>query len=102
MNFGNNIEKMAFEKGEWPVVEILPSSTDGVQIIYMGKPPHSYARYSEPGWIIKMIIISQYSPKPGYQVQLIETRYARQIAPDGTNLPLCWEMRNDVEYVYMP
>ena len=22
MNFGNNIERMAFEKGEWPFVEI--------------------------------------------------------------------------------
>ena len=98
MNFGNNIEKMAFEKGEWPVVEISP---DG-NTIYMGRPPHSHARFDEPGWIIKKICISQYSLKPGYQAQNIETRYAQQTRPDGTNIPLCWDMRNEVEYVYMP
>lgn len=88
MNFGNNIEKMAFEKGEWPVVEI---SRDG-NTIYMGRPPHSLARADEPGWIIKRIDILQDIPKPGCQT--IHTMYAR----DLKNI-VCWDFRHDYEYL---
>ena len=89
MNFGNNIEKMAFEKGEWPLVEISP---DG-NTIYMGRPPHSDALPDEPGWIIKRIEILQDIPKPGYQT--IHTTYAR----DPRNL-VCW---NNIHfYDYLP
>ena len=89
MNFGNNIEKMGFEKGEWPFVEI---SRDG-NTIFMGRPPHSRASYEEPGWIIKRIDILQDTPKPGYQT--IETGYAY----DPRN-KVCWDYRYD--YVYLP
>lgn len=91
MNFGNNIEKMAFEKGEWPVVEISPS-IDGLQQIYMGKPPHSHALPDEPGWIIKRIDIWQDSPKPGHQT--IHTLYAR----DPRNI-VYWDNRRNYEYL---
>lgn len=88
MNFGNNIEKMAFEKGEWPVVEILP----GGAVIFMGKPPYPEARGVEPGWIIKRIEIFQDVPKPGCQT--IHTTYAR----DPRNI-VCWDYRHDYEYL---
>ena len=91
MKFGNNIEKMAFEKGEWPVVEIMPS-IDGLQTIYMGRPPHSSARSDEPGWIIKRIDILQDMTKPGCQT--IHTMYAR----DPRNL-VCWDYRRVYEYL---
>lgn len=88
MNFGNNIEKMAFEKGEWPVVEIL----SGGNVIFMGRPPRSYARSDEPGWIIKRIDILQDIPKPGCQT--IHTTYAR----DPRNR-VCWDSRHIYEYL---
>ena len=88
MNFGNNIEKMGFEKGEWPVVE---KSHDG-NTIYMGRPPHSSARSGEPGWIIKRINILQDVPKPGCQT--IHTMYAR----DPRNI-VCWDNRYFYEYL---
>ena len=91
MNFGNNIEKMAFEKGEWPVVEIMPL-IDGLQTIYMGKPPHSRASDDEPGWIIKRIEIWQDCPVPGGQI--IYTMYAR-----GPENIVCWDFRHDYEYL---
>lgn len=87
MNFGNNIEIMAFEKGEWPVVEI---SADG-NTIYMGRPPHSDASYDEPGWIIKSINIKQNKLGPGCQT--IVTGYAR----DPRNR-VCWDYRYSYEY----
>lgn len=88
MNFGNNIEKMGFEKGEWPFVEISP---DG-NTIYMGRPPHSSALVEEPGWIIKRIEILPDMPKPGYQT--IHTTYAR----DPRNI-VCWDNRYNYEYL---
>lgn len=88
MNFGNNIEKMAFEKGEWPFVEI---SVDG-NTIYMGRPPHSHAGSDEPGWIIKRISIMQNSPIRGYQT--IETCYAN----DPRNL-VYWDNKRNYEYL---
>ena len=79
---------MAFEKGEWPLVEISP---DG-NTIYMGRPPHSNARPDEPGWVIKRMAILQDTPRPGYQV--IHTLYAR----DTRNI-VCWDYRHDYEYL---
>ena len=88
MNFGNNIEKMAFEKGEWPVVEISP---DG-NTIYMGRPPHGSASVEDPGWIIKRIDILQDRPRPGYQT--IRTTYAR----DPKNM-VCWYNKDNYKYL---
>lgn len=88
MKFGNNVEKMAFEKGEWPVVEIL----SGGNVIIMGRPPHRYARLDAPGWIIKRIDILQDIPKPGCQT--IEIKYANH----PRNM-VCWDNRYDYEYL---
>lgn len=93
MNFGNNIEKMAFEKGEWPLVEI---SHDGA-VIFMGKPPHPKAYPKEPGWIIKRITIIPDYPYPGCQT--IETKYASAISSEGVNTA-CWAFKYDYEYVF--
>lgn len=88
MNFGNNIEKMAFEKGEWPLVEIM----DGGNTIYLGKPPHSCASSDEPGWIIKKIEIFPEYPDTGCQT--IETMYA-----GGPGNIVCWDERYNCEYL---
>ena len=93
MNFGNNIEKMAFEKGEWPMVEILPGGT----VIFMGKPPHANAHERDPGWIIKRIIINPDYPKSGFQT--IETKYASDKTPEGVNM-VRWYSRHDYDYVF--
>ena len=93
MNFGNNIEKMAFEKGEWPFVEISPDGT----VIFMGKPPHPKAHPKDPGWIIKRITIIPDYPVPGCQT--IETRYASAISPEGVNMAF-WARKTDYEYVF--
>ena len=56
MIFGNNIEKMGFEKSTWPILEVN-EYPDGGQEIYMGKSRHSDASTSAPVWLIRKITI---------------------------------------------
>lgn len=83
MNFGNNIEKMAFEKGTWPLVWI---SSDGT-LIYRGRPSKPNAKEFEPVWYIQQVFI-QTTPE-GHQ--RIETR-----STDGFRYK--WTERITLEY----
>lgn len=92
MQFGNNIEKMAFEKGEWPMVEISPDGS----VIYMGRPTKPDLDIESVGWIIKKIVIQQNIPEPG--AQTITTLYAgKEKALDNIALSV-WFKRNSYNY----
>ena len=83
MNFGNNIEKYAFEKSNWPMMWI---SSDG-GLIYRGRPSKTDAREDEPVWYIQQVII-QSTPAGDKQ---IETR-----STDGFGYR--WDERTTLEY----
>ena len=55
MNFGNNIEKLGFEKSTWPMVEIIPIPNGN--IVYRGRPKFHDARPDDPVWYIQKIVI---------------------------------------------
>ena len=71
MNFGNNIEKYAFEKGVWPLVDIVNDSASQ-QTIYMGRPRTPNADENDPVWFIRKIIIR--SGEYGQRVHTWSTR----------------------------
>lgn len=50
MNFGNNIERMGFEKGGWSLIEVHPDGT-----VYKGKTSDPDAKIDEPSWFIMKI-----------------------------------------------
>lgn len=50
MNFGNNIERMGFEKGGWSLIEVHPDGT-----VYKGKTSNPDAKIDEPCWFIMKI-----------------------------------------------
>ena len=53
--FGNNTERMAFDKSPWPLVEIMED--ENCTYIYMGKPTGTNNEILAPGWYIKRIFI---------------------------------------------
>lgn len=89
MKFGNNIERYAFDKGDWQLVEV---SADG-NTIYMGKTNIATALPEHHAWFIKRITISQ-TEEGG---QLIKTEVAV-----GENDPWenSWEDRTSLTYKY--
>lgn len=85
MNFGNNIERMGFEKAGWSLVEVSP---DGCTI-YQGRPSKEDALPNEPVWFIKKISIA--NGKDGSQT--IQLQYSKH--KNNT-----WEDRKNLRYVY--
>lgn len=84
--FGNNLEKTAFEKGEWHLVE--ENVNGNITTIYMGRSSNPDADDSDPVWLIKRVIISQKSNS----LQTVETKYSQRRQ--------AWSERNTVEYKY--
>ena len=64
----NNIEKYAFEKSDWQLVEILGCGSE----IFMGRPSRPDAEKSDPCWFIKRVIIDD----PLSPDKIIETKYS--------------------------
>lgn len=84
MNFGNNIEAMAFDKSGWSLVE---TQEDG--LIYMGKPKIPDAGEDDPVWFIKRIETIERD----FGGQTIVTKYA-----EGWNNK--WSDRSKLTYKY--
>ena len=85
MNFGNNIEKMGFEKSGWSLIEVSP---DG-QTIYQGRTFNPNALLDEPVWLIKRISIV--NGKDNSQTFVIEYSISNKNK---------WEDRKTLRYVY--
>ena len=86
MHIGNNVEKYAFDKGDWQLVEI---SADG-NTIYMGKTNIATALPEHHAWFIKRITISA-TEEGG---QFIKTEVA---VGEWKN---SWEDRTSLTYKY--
>ena len=85
MNFGNNIEKLGFEKSTWPMVEI--ENTPVGNIIYRGRPLTPDASLDDPEWYIQMIVIDSSTG-----AQVIETS-----STDGFKYK--WTDRQNLRYI---
>lgn len=81
--FANNIEKFAFLKADWPMVEV---SADG-NTIYMGRPSRPDAVESDKCWLIKKVVITE---KP--DAQIIQTTVS-----DNN---VAWVDRHSLTYKY--
>ena len=53
--YGNNIEKLGFDKSTWSIVEIV--NLDDGQEIYKGKAQVSNPSTSDPVWLIRKITV---------------------------------------------
>jgi hypothetical protein len=53
MSFGNNIERMGFEKSGWSLIETYPDGT-----VYKGKTSNPDAMIDEAVWCIMRTVIS--------------------------------------------
>ena len=82
--FANNIEKFAFLKADWPMVEV---SADG-NTIYMGRPSRPDAVESDKSWFIKRVVMK--TDDSGNQIY--ETMCSDNHAT--------WENRHSLKYQY--
>lgn len=87
MNFGNNIEAMAFDKSGWHLIEQRDDGAGNVTI-YMGKSMTPEPMPEDKVWLIKKTTVMQ--GKGGYQI--IETKYSQ---PRQS-----WLEKESVEYKY--
>ena len=68
MNFGNNIERMGFEKGGWSLIEVHPDGT-----VYKGKTSNPDAIIDDPCWFIMRI--TKFKGKDGADYYEIRSAY---------------------------
>lgn len=84
MNFGNNIERLGFEKSGWLKV----ATSD--EVTYMGRPETADASDDDAVWLIKKIEHPSAPGKDGFQY--ITTKYSQR--------RVRWSEKESLEYKY--